>query len=82
MSLILPDDLAQQIEHIAEQERRSPIEVIQSWLEHYQSTPSRPIENDPLDKITGIFSDNISDMSDSVRSTLSEFYRKKYESTD
>ena len=48
--LIIPDDMAQALQALAEQEKRSVPELLEKMLERYQALPARDadIENDPL----------------------------------
>lgn len=78
MTFTLPDDLANQIEQIAQQENRSPIEVLREWVERHQEPIAPKPDNDPLEKIAGIFDDDITDLSVTVRETMQKFYEKRH----
>lgn len=60
---------------------RTNIEGVLAYLRKIQSD-SFYGETSPLDKILGIFDDDITDMSTSVRDTMDKLHRKMYESTD
>lgn len=67
MTFALPDDLAHQIEQIAERENRSPVDVLREWVERHQAPATTEPDDDPLEKIAGIFNDDIEDLSVTVR---------------
>ena len=82
MTFALPDDLARQIEQIAEQENRSPVDVLREWVERHHSPITPKADDDPLEKIAGIFDDDIEDLSVTVREAMQQFYEKRHEDTD
>jgi len=82
MPFALPDDLVRQIEQIAEQENRSPVDVLREWVERHQTPVTTVPEDDPLEKIAGIFDDDIDDLSVTVRETMNKFYEKRHADTD
>jgi len=82
MTFAIPDDLAHQIEQIAEEENRSPLDVLREWVERHQKPVTPEPDDDPLEKIAGIFDDDIADLSVTVRETMQKFYEKRHADTD
>ena len=76
--IAIPDDLAKQLERVARRENRQVSEVIEAMLAQY--TPgARPEEESahPLDAFVGIYDDDITYMSTSVRETIQTHFQKK-----
>lgn len=82
VNIVLPDHLAQQLEEIARRENRALVEVIENMLQHY--TPISPTDEKApdWDSIVGIYDDDVTDMSTSVRETLQTYFQKKYANPD
>ena len=79
INLPLPDELVEQIETIAQREQRLVAEVVADMLRQYD-VDSQTEANDelhPLDAFIGIFDDDITDMSTSVRKTIRQRFRDK-----
>jgi hypothetical protein len=66
--LILPEDLARRLNKIAQKEKRSIAEVLTSLLDRYTVTQENA-DTDPLAAMDGLFDDDISDLSTTVRET-------------
>jgi hypothetical protein len=69
----LPEHLVRRLEEIARQENRPLEDVIEAMMEQYHSSPS--LNRDAgvdWNSILGIFDDEVSDMSTSVKETLAE----------
>lgn len=82
-TVYLPEELLRKLKAIARQENRPVPEVLSDMVEEYQTKTAQTSGNtDPLEKIIGIFDDDITDLSMTVRETLQEYFRKKYGSTD
>mgnify|MGYP001133754693 CR=1 FL=1 len=82
MTFALPDDLARQIEQIAAQENRSPIDVLREWIKRHQAPAAPEADSDPLETIAGIFDDDVEDLSVTVRETMQQFYKTRHADTD
>jgi hypothetical protein len=80
-NVTLPDELAQRLAEIARREKRPLAEVIASMVERYPVPPAEDIENF-VDPIIGIFDDDVTDMSTTVRETMDAYWRKKHDPTD
>lgn len=76
VNIVLPDHLAQQLEEIAQRENRPVAEVIENMMQHYTLIPSSDEKPPDWDSIIGIYDDDVTDMSTSVRETLQAYYRK------
>ena len=74
----LPDDLAAQLEAIARRENRSLADLVALMVEQYKLTTDQDNidAQHPLDAFTGIYDDDITNMSTSVRETIQEHFRK------
>jgi len=81
VNITLPDHVAQQLEEIARHENRPVAEVIEKMLQQY--SPAQSDERAPdWDSIVGIYDDDVTDMSTSVRETLQAYFQKKYANPD
>ena len=84
-NLLLSEQLIHKLEDIARRENRPVEEVVSSMVEKYEpQTPSRKQEasDAALDAIVGVFDDEITDLSTTVRETLHKYYQDKYGRTD
>ena len=78
-TITLPEELAQRIEEIAQQEHRSVVETVASMVEKYKPRLlSQEASDAALDAIVGVFDDDITDLSTTVRETLHKYYQEKY----
>lgn len=88
MALNIRQDLADQLQKIADREHRTVDDVLQDLLAHYQPPTGKesirlPDPNiDPFEAMCGMFDDPITDLSETVRETMEEFYRKRYGTDD
>jgi hypothetical protein len=86
--LTIKDDLAAQLDKIAQTEQRSVEDVLRSALDLYASLPQDmgtkvPMtSNEVLESMDGMFDDDITDLSTTVRETMSAYYKKKYGDSD
>jgi hypothetical protein len=86
--LTIKDDLAAQLDKIAQTEQRSVEDVLRSALQLYASLPQdsgtkMPMtSNEVLVSMDGMFDDEITDLSTTVRETMSAYYKKKYGDSD
>lgn len=71
-SLMIPDPLAERLRAIARQENRPVEDVLASLLDMYARQLNALVSMD------GMFEDDVSDLSASVRETMSRFYQDKY----
>lgn len=83
ITVILPDDVAHQIEEVAKIEKR-PIEVVlASMVKQYTPQPYSQEESDAaFESIFGIYDDDVTDMSTTVRETLQKHFQEKYDNSD
>jgi hypothetical protein len=79
-NVTLPDEVARRLEEIAQRENRSLAEVVVSLLDQYPIPSEDAQEVD--DPIVGIFDDDVTDMSTTVRETMDAYWRKKYGRSD
>ncbi len=83
VNITIPDELAEQLETVARLENRPVVEVIETMLEQYEpKIQPEAGETHPLDAFIGIYDDDITDMSTSVRQTIKEHFQRKNERTD
>ncbi|MBN2304511.1 MAG: hypothetical protein JXQ72_08550 [Anaerolineae bacterium] len=78
-ALVISDDLAERLQALAQRENRSVDAVLSDLLDQYDRTD--PL-TDPLDAMDGMFGDDVTDLSVTVRSTMEAFYRDKYGRSD
>ena len=86
-TLIIEDELATQLSKIAKNEQRSVEEVLRSALDLYSSIPQHEklkskTSKEALLAMDGMFDDDITDLSTTVRETMAAYYKKKYGDTD
>ncbi len=83
INIALPDELARQLEEVSRRENRPVAEIIKALLTDYESK-LQPEQGDwhPLDAFIGIYDDDITDMSISVRQTIRDHFQRKNERTD
>ena len=88
-TLIIEDELAAQLTEIAADENRPVADVLRSLIELYSSLPKQiglitpsMTANDALAAMDGIFDDNVTDLSTTVRETISDYYQRKYGNPD
>jgi hypothetical protein len=83
INISLPDDIAKRLEEIARREKRPVADVIATWIEQEEADKAdQPTEYDPIESIIGIYDDNITDMSTTVRETLQKHFQEKYGNPD
>ena len=86
--LIIPDELAQRLQNIARRENRPLEAVLESLLEQYEPLRENIITKadqdsaNPLTAMDGMFEDEITDLSTTVRETMAKFYKARYGRTD
>jgi hypothetical protein len=71
-TLVIPDTLAERLQHVAQQENRPLEDVLASMLDLYAR------QADAFAAMEGMFDDDVPDLSSSVRDTMSGYYQKKY----
>jgi hypothetical protein len=72
-NLSIPDDLAERLQQLAQQEKRPIEDVLTSMVEVYTHQLSALIAMD------GMFDDPITDLSTSIRETMGNFYKGKHD---
>lgn len=83
VELVVEEELVERLQAIAQRENRSLEAVLQSLLELYESLPNHPKELiDPLDALVDSLDTDLTDLSTTVRETMTEYYRKKYGNPD
>lgn len=79
MNITLPDELAKRLQDIARRENRPLENVVESMIEQYtpQAT-SQEKSDETFEALFGIYDDDITDMSTTVRETLHKHFQEKY----
>lgn len=86
--LIIQDELAERLRVIAQRENRPVEEVLAELLELYavQSQDlQKEVRQSPADSLAameGMFDDDVTDLSTTVRETMGDYYSKKHASSD
>lgn len=86
--LIIQDELAERLRVIAQRENRPVEEVLAELLELYavQSQDlQKEVRQSPADSLAameGVFDDDVTDLSTTVRETMGDYYSKKHASSD
>ncbi len=83
INIALPDELAKRLEEIAQREKLPVADLIASWIEQEETdTAIEDADDDPITSIIGIYDDDITDLSTTVRETLQKYYQEKYGNSD
>ena len=83
MNIALPDELAKRLEEIAQRENRPVENVVASMIEQYAlPTASQQSSDAAFEALFGIYDDDITDLSATVRETLQKYYQEKYGRSD
>ncbi len=83
VELVIQEELAERLQAIAQRENRPLEAVLQSLLELYESLPNHPKTLiDPLDAFVDSLDTDLTDLSTTVRETMTEYYRKKFGNPD
>jgi metal-responsive CopG/Arc/MetJ family transcriptional regulator len=79
----IDDDLALELEAIAAREGQTAGAIIKSLVQEYISQHGQ-IKPTPeaLEAFIGMFDDDVTDLSTTVRETMDAYYRKKYGNSD
>ncbi len=75
-TLVIPDELAERLQHTAQHENRTVEAVLAAMLDLYTHQTSAFLAMD------GMFDDDVTDLSTSVRDTMRDFYEKKHGRAD
>jgi hypothetical protein len=81
-TLEIPEELFAKLRAIAERDNRSVTDLLKSWIESHDLPESQSDEDgvdDPFAAIDGMFDDDITDMSTSVRETLEKYTHPQYD---
>jgi hypothetical protein len=70
--LMINDAVAERLYQIAQQENRSIENLLEALLDLYAR------QTDTLTAMDGMFDDDVSDLSTSVRETMNDYYQKRY----
>lgn len=75
--LMIAPEVAQQLEDIAERERRTITDLLRTMIEVYETRPNEAegdaMQDDPLENFIGAFHDEVTDLSTTVRETMDAF---------
>lgn len=86
VNLMIDEELAARLETIATREDRPVQQVLHTLVEQYETTivPEYTAEERAaaLERFIGSIPDDITDLSMTVRETMAEIYRRKYDGTD
>jgi metal-responsive CopG/Arc/MetJ family transcriptional regulator len=83
VTINLPEELAQQLEAIAQRENRPVEDVVASMITKYEPQSASQQEKDAaFEAMFGIYDDDISDMSTTVSETLKQHFRDRDGRTD
>ena len=83
VNISLPDDVAQALTELADQEQKPITDIIIEMVNRYKSTDAESVEYDKaLEVIIGIFDDDITDLSSTTRETLQQLIQEKYGRSD
>lgn len=86
--LIVEDELASQLQEIAADENRPVEDVLRTLLELYAALPktftpaAQRTRDEILAAMDGMFNDDVTDLSTTVRETMTAYYQKKYGNPD
>ena len=84
--LAIDDQLASRLKAIAEREQRPIEEVLESMVERHETFIATEHTADEralaLEEFIGAIDDDVTDASMTVRETMAEYYRQKYDGTD
>ena len=76
--LIIHEKLAERLQAIARRENRPVEDVLASLLDLYSALPAPPpSDTDPFMAMEGMFDDDVTDLSETVRGTMTDYYRQK-----
>lgn len=81
-TLIIDEELAKKLQLLAERERRPVEDVLRTMVDNYEPLPVEertPTEeqNAALEALLGMFDDDITDLSTTVRETMREYFKNK-----
>jgi hypothetical protein len=83
--LVIDDALAARLESIAQREARPLQEVLHAMADKYETkTPAEMTDEEysaALNSFIGMSDDEVTDASMTVRETMAEIYRRKYDGT-
>ena len=86
VELVVHEKTLEKLEAIAQREHRSVEAVLESLVEFYEAAPEHASITDtavdPLDAYVGSLDTDLTDLSTTVRETMTEYYRKKYGNPD
>lgn len=76
ISLTVSEDLAERLQRIAQQENRPVEEILETLLDLYLR------QSDALAQMDGMFEDEATNLSTSVRETMRNFYQQQNDRAD
>lgn len=78
VSITLPDELARRLAEVARRENRPVETVALEILEQHVPSQDEVEQGPDWGLILGVFDDDITDMSTTVKETLRNYYKDKY----
>ena len=75
-TLIIDEELAQKLQRLAEREQRPVEEVLRTMVDRYEPKPT-PEQNAALEALIGMFDDDVTDLSTTVRETMRDYFKNK-----
>ena len=79
INISLPDDIAKRLEEVTKFENRPVDEIVASMVQQYTPQQHSQEESDVAwDSILGIFDDDVTDLSMTVRETMHKYFHDKY----
>ena len=76
--IIVDNKLAERLKAIAARENRAVDDVLTDLLRLYDHQ-TNTASSSPLDAMQGVFDDDVTDLSTTVRETMTDFYRQKHD---
>lgn len=78
VSIVIEGKIAQRLQEMAEKEERSVEDVLETLMEDYTEKEETEASVDGFLAMDGMFDDEVGNLSETVRETMQEYYRKKY----
>jgi predicted CopG family antitoxin len=83
VNISLPEDVAQALTELADQEQKPIADIIIEMVNRYKSTDAASVEYDKaLEAVLGIFDDDITDLSSTTHDILQKLIQEKYGRSD
>jgi metal-responsive CopG/Arc/MetJ family transcriptional regulator len=82
INIALPDEVAKELNQLAQTQQKSVAEVVMDLLKQYKSQGSGALADDRFESIIGIFDDPVTDLSSTTREALAKIVQDKYGRSD